>query len=209
MTILVMNEMREESIMKTAAVAELKASLSKYLAQVKGGGEILITERGKPVARLVPVIRETSSFPPHLLDLARAGLVRLGLESRIAARLDTNISLPAVGQGVIGIECRADDSGSREALHALNDPATRTAVDAERAFAHKLGGSCQSPIAAYAQVERERVSLVGLVAEPDGSRLLRDTISGSAADAQVLGEQLAERVLAAGAGELLQRLRTA
>jgi len=141
--------------------------------------------------------------------LACAGLTRLGLESRIAARLDPKVSLPAVGQGVIGIECRIDDSGSREALRALNDAATRTAVNAERAFAHRLGGSCQSPIAAYAQVERERVSLVGLVAEPDGSRLLRDTISGSAANAQELGEQLAERVLAAGAGELLRRLRTA
>ena len=141
--------------------------------------------------------------------LACAGLTRLGLESLIGARLDPNVSVPAVGQGVIGIECRTDDLGSRETLSALNDAATRTAVDAERAFAHRLGGSCQSPIAAYAQVERERVSLVGLVAEPDGSRLLRDTISGSAADAQVLGEQLAERVLAAGAGELLQRLRTA
>jgi hydroxymethylbilane synthase len=140
--------------------------------------------------------------------LACAGLTRLGLESRIAARLDPNVSVPAVGQGVIGIECRTDDLGSHETLSALNDAATRTAVDAERAFAHRLGGSCQSPIAAYAQVERERVSLVGLVAEPDGSRLLRDTISGSAANAQALGEQLAERVLAAGAGELLQRLRT-
>ena len=141
--------------------------------------------------------------------LACAGLVRLGLESRIAARLDPRISLPAVGQGVIGIECRTDDSGSREALRALNDAATRIAVDAERAFAHRLGGSCQSPIAAHAQVERERVSLVGLVAEPDGSRLLRDTISGGAASAQLLGVQLAERVIAAGAGELLKRLRTA
>jgi len=140
--------------------------------------------------------------------LACAGLTRLGLESRIAARLDPKVSLPAVGQGVIGIECRTDDSESCEALSAVNDAATRTAVDAERAFAHRLGGSCQSPIAAYAQVERERISLTGLVAEPDGSRLLRDTISGSAANAQALGEQLAERVLAAGAGELLQRLRT-
>lgn len=141
--------------------------------------------------------------------LACAGLTRLGLESRIAARLDPKVSVPAVGQGVIGIECRTDDLGSRETLRALNDAATRTAVDAERAFAHRLGGSCQSPIAAYAQVEGQRVSLVGLVAEPDGSRLLRDTISGSAVNAQVLGEQLAERILAAGAGELLQRLRTA
>jgi hydroxymethylbilane synthase len=141
--------------------------------------------------------------------LACAGLVRLGLESRITTRLDPQVSLPAVGQGVIGIECRTGDSRTRDVLRALNDRATRIAVDAERAFAGRLGGSCQSPIAAYARVERDRLTLEGLVAEPDGSRLLRDTISGSAADPQSLGEQLAARVLAAGAGELLRRLRTA
>jgi hydroxymethylbilane synthase len=141
--------------------------------------------------------------------LACAGLMRLGLESRITAQLDPEVSLPAVGQGVIGIECRTEDSAAREALRALNDAATRIAVDAERAFAHKLGGSCQSPIAAHAQVDGESVSLVGLVAEPDGSRVLRQTISGSAANARLLGEQLAERVIAAGAGALLERLRTA
>ena len=141
--------------------------------------------------------------------LACAGLMRLGLESRIAAHLDPEISLPAVGQGVIGIECRTEDSAARESLRALNDADTRIAVDAERAFAHKLGGSCQSPIAAHAQVDGESVSLVGLVAEPDGSRVLRHTISGSAANARLLGEQLAERVIAAGAGALLERLRTA
>jgi hydroxymethylbilane synthase len=141
--------------------------------------------------------------------LACAGLLRLGLEARIAARLDPEVSLPAVGQGVIGIECRTEDSAAREALRALNDAATRIAVDAERAFAHKLGGSCQSPIAAHAQVDGESVSLVGLVAEPDGSRVLRHAISGSAANARLLGEQLAERVIAAGAGALLERLRTA
>jgi hydroxymethylbilane synthase len=141
--------------------------------------------------------------------LACAGLLRLGLESRITARLDPEVSLPAVGQGVIGIECRTDDLRSREVLQALNDSATRTAMEAERAFARRLGGSCQSPIAAYARVERDRLTLEGLVAEPDGSWLLRDTISGSAANPQILGEQLAERVLAAGARELLQRLRTA
>ncbi len=141
--------------------------------------------------------------------LACAGLIRLGLESRITARLDPQVSLPAVGQGVIGIECRADDSRTRDALHALNDAATRTAVDAERAFARRLAGSCQSPIAAYARMERDQLRLDGLVAEPDGSRLLRDSITGSCANPRMLGEQLAERVLAAGAGELLERLRSA
>ncbi len=141
--------------------------------------------------------------------LACAGLIRLGLESRISVRLDTEVSLPAVGQGVIGIECRADDPRSRSVLRALNDTATRTAIDAERAFSGRLGGSCQSPIAAYARVERDRLTLDGLVAEPDGSRLLRDRISGSAANAGILGEELAERLLATGAAELLQRFRMA
>lgn len=141
--------------------------------------------------------------------LACAGLIRLGLESRITVRLDARVSLPAVGQGVIGIECRADDGGLRDLLGALEDTGTRAAIEAERAFARRLGGSCQSPIAAYAQVEQDRLTLEGLVAEPDGSRLLRDRITGTVARAKSLGEELAERLLAAGAGELLQRLRTA
>jgi hydroxymethylbilane synthase len=141
--------------------------------------------------------------------LACAGLLRLGLESRIAARLDPRVLLPAVSQGVIGVECRSSDLRSRDVLRALDDPTTRTAMEAERAFARRLGGSCQSPIAAHARIDANRLTLEGLVAEPDGSRLLRDSISGSASDAQFLGEELAERVLASGAGELLQRLRTA
>jgi len=140
--------------------------------------------------------------------LACAGLIRLGLESRITARLDPRISLPAVAQGVIGIECRSADSRTLEAVASLDHPATRIAMDAERAFAHRLGGSCQSPIAAHAELEGRRLTLDGLVAEPDGSRVLRDRQSGSIDDPAALGTLLAERVLAAGAGPLLQRLRT-
>jgi hydroxymethylbilane synthase len=139
--------------------------------------------------------------------LACAGLIRLGLESRITARLDPKICLPAVTQGVIGIECRQSDSSTLQYLRALEDPATRKVMDAERAFAGRLGGSCQSPIAAYAELEADRITLRGLVAEPDGSRLLRDTVSGSSENAAALGRQLAERILAAGAGPLLERLR--
>jgi hydroxymethylbilane synthase len=139
--------------------------------------------------------------------LACAGLIRLGLESRITARLDPQVSLPAVAQGVIGIECRAADSRTVELVSVLNHPTTRIAMDAERAFAHRLGGSCQSPIAAHAQLEGKSLILDGLVAEPNGSRLLRDRQSGSIEDPAALGRLLAERILAAGAGPLLQRLR--
>jgi hydroxymethylbilane synthase len=139
--------------------------------------------------------------------LACAGLIRLGLESRITARLDPKICLPAVTQGVIGIECRQSDSSTLQYLRALEDPATRKVMDAERAFAARLGGSCQSPIAAYAELEADRITLRGLVAEPDGSQLLRDSVSGSAENPAALGCELAERILAAGAGPLLERLR--
>ena len=140
--------------------------------------------------------------------LACAGLVRLGWESRITQRLDPSISLPAVGQGVIGIECRSADSAALDRLRVLEHAATRVAIEAERAFSRRLGGSCQSPIAAHARVAHGRVILDGLVAEPDGSRLLRETLEGAAADSVALGGRLAERVLAAGAGALLERLRT-
>jgi hydroxymethylbilane synthase len=140
--------------------------------------------------------------------LACAGLVRLGWEDRITARLDVSESLPAVSQGVIGIECREDDAATRARLAPLEHAATRLAMNAERAFSGRLGGSCQSPVAAHAELKEGRLTLAGLVAEPDGSRLLRDSLSGPQQDGVALGETLAERVLAAGAGALLERLRT-
>jgi hydroxymethylbilane synthase len=140
--------------------------------------------------------------------LACAGLQRLGLESRITARLDPAICLPAVSQGVIGIECRSDDLRTRSLLRPLDHAATRIVMDTERAFAHRLGGSCQSPIAAYARIDGDRLNLDGLVAEPDGSQLLRDSMSGSVQNPAELGRQLADRILAAGAGPLLERLRS-
>jgi hydroxymethylbilane synthase len=139
--------------------------------------------------------------------LACAGLIRLGLEARIGARLDPGICLPAVSQGVIGIECRGADARTLALVSVLNHPATRIAMDAERAFAHRLGGSCQSPIAAHARLDGERLLLEGLVAEPDGSQLLRDSQSGSIHHPAAVGHLLAERILAAGAGALLERLR--
>ena len=153
-------------------------------------------------------IRKLDAGGMDAIVLACAGLVRLGLESRITARLDPKVCLPAVTQGVIGIECRRSDARTVQLLQALEHAATRVELDAERAFAARLGGSCQSPIAAYAELHADRITLRGLVAEPDGSRLLRDTESGGADNPAALGRQLAERMLAAGAGPLLERLRT-
>lgn len=153
-------------------------------------------------------LRKLDAGEMDAIVLACAGLIRLGWESRITVRLDTKTSLPAVAQGVIGIECRSGDSRTLGLVTPLNHQATRIAMDAERAFAHRLGGSCQSPIAAHAVLVGWRLTLDGLVAEPDGSRLLRDTMSGSADDPAALGDLLAGKILAAGAGPLLQRLRT-
>ncbi len=167
---------------------------------------VITTLRGNVETRL----KRLDDGELDAIVLAAAGLTRLGLQSRIAALLDPSVSLPAVGQGVIGIECRSDDLPARAAVRALNDAAAHAAVSAERAFARRLGGSCQSPIAAFAELEtQERLTLRGLVAEPDGSRLIRDCIAGSAAHAETLGDALAERVLEAGAGELLERLARA
>jgi hydroxymethylbilane synthase len=141
--------------------------------------------------------------------LACAGLVRLGWEERITARLSPSECLPAVAQGIIGIECRTDDASTRSLLRPLNDASTRIAMDAERAFAGRLGGSCQSPIAAHATLDGDRLELEGLVAEPDGSRVLRDSITGNSSEARRLGEELAVRIMNSGAGELLERLRHA
>jgi hydroxymethylbilane synthase len=203
---------RDALLSKTAArlrdlphAARLGTSSLRRQAQLLAARPDLRIEplRGNVDTRL----RRLDAGETDAIVLACAGLIRLGLESRITARLDPAISLPAVAQGVIGIECRDADARTLALVGVLNHRETRIAMDAERAFAHRLGGSCQSPIAAHARLEGRRLLLEGLVAEPDGSRLLRDTLSGSIDEPAALGHQLAERILAAGARSLLERLR--
>ena len=139
--------------------------------------------------------------------LAGAGLARLGLAARITQHLPESICLPAVGQGAIGIECRAGDAPTLARLAVLEHAPTRVAVTAERAFSRRLGGSCQSPVAAFGRLQSGQLELSGLVAEPDGSRRWRDSVRGAPGDAELLGSELAERLLGAGAQALLQRLQ--
>jgi hydroxymethylbilane synthase len=139
--------------------------------------------------------------------LACAGLERLGLGNRITQVLDLDLSLPAVGQGVIGIECREDDAASRAALVALHHEPSFVRLKAERAFAQTLGGSCHSPIAAHASLEGESLVVHGFVGAPDGREVYRDVERGNPADTETLGRRLAVRMQAAGAGALLDRLR--
>jgi hydroxymethylbilane synthase len=139
--------------------------------------------------------------------LACAGLERLGIAHHVTEQLGLDVSLPAVGQGVIGIECRADDERSRRALAALHHAESFTRLLAERAFAATLGGSCHSPIAAHAVLEGETLTVHGFIGAPDGSETYRDRLAGPAGAAEQLGRELAARMQAAGAEVLLERLR--
>lgn len=134
--------------------------------------------------------------------LAAAGLVRLGLQARINARIDTVEMLPAVGQGAIAIEIRSDNSWAAQATVKLDHPETRLACLAERAFLRALGGGCQNPIAGHATITDGVLKLDGLVAKPDGSQVLRDSLSGFPGDAEKLGAALAGQLLERGAGTL-------
>ncbi len=138
--------------------------------------------------------------------LAAAGLKRLGLANRVTESLDTDISLPAIGQGVVGIECRVDDPWVNGLIAVLAHADTQTRITAERAFNRRLGGGCQVPIAGYATLSDGTLTLRGLVGEPDGSRVIRGDITGDARQAQQLGTQLANELLARGAGVILERL---
>lgn len=138
--------------------------------------------------------------------LAAAGLERLGLEHHIAQQFSVSEMLPAAAQGVLGIECLENNPALRELLAQLTDISTARTTDAERAIARVLQASCQSPVAAYATIDNETLTLTALVAHPDGTRSVKDVISGDARDAASLGEALAARLLDNGARELLDSI---
>lgn len=138
------------------------------------------------------------------LVLAKAGLERLGLAERVTEVLPLDAMLPAVGQGALALEVRADDAFARELVQPLDHPETRAAVEAERAFLEALGGGCRVPIAAYGRVEGENLVLDGLVADPDGLTVLKGCVEGVPDKAEELGHELAERLLAQGAADLLK-----
>ncbi len=137
--------------------------------------------------------------------LASAGLIRLGFEARIAECIALEDSLPAGGQGAVGIELRADDAQTGGLLQPLHDVATASCVTAERAMNRRLEGGCQVPIAAYADYAGEdgQLRLRGLVGRPDGSQVLRAEAHGVVSDPEALGVRVAEELLSLGAGAIL------
>ena len=138
--------------------------------------------------------------------LAEAGLVRLGLANRITELLDSSWMLPAVGQGAIGLECRAADADTKHAVAALRCPETFARVQAERAMLYALGGGCLVPIGATSKVLDGVLTVRGAVLSPDGKRRVVATHSGLAAAPLALGQELAAMLLAEGAAELLERM---
>lgn len=138
--------------------------------------------------------------------LAVAGLQRLEMSDRIHQIIPDEISLHAVGQGALGIECRTGDQEILDLLKALEHEATRDRCYAERAFLRELEGGCQVPIGVNTKIEGDTLTLTGMVASLDGQRLLKDTISGAASDADTLGKELAMRLRNAGAGEILAEI---
>ncbi len=137
--------------------------------------------------------------------LASAGLIRLGMEDRIRTEIPAEQSLPAGGQGAVGVECRMNDQQTIDLLAPLHHPRTAYCVKAERAMNRRLEGGCQVPIACYATLDdQQQIRLRGLVGRPDGSQVLRAEISGPADDCEALGISLAEELLAQGADAILK-----
>lgn len=181
--------------------AVVGTSSPRRLAQLKHLRNDLVFAdlRGNVDTRL----RKLDEGQYDVLVLACAGLRRLGLENRISAAIPTEQMLPSPGQGALAIETRAEDQEITDALAKLDHKFTRLACTAERAFLRALGGGCQLPIAAYAAVRDKKIRLDGLVSDVQGTQILTDRISGSIDQAEQLGSDLAEKLLANGARQLL------
>ncbi|GAB6095953.1 hydroxymethylbilane synthase [Desulfatiferula olefinivorans] len=139
--------------------------------------------------------------------LAAAGVLRLGYDNRITQILDDTRMLPAVGQGALCVEIRENDPRVKALVDPLNHAVTEQGVTAERAFLHRLEGSCQVPVAAHAVIAGDTLSITGLVADLDGSRVFKDSLSGPCDQSAALGVTLAETLLARGANHILDQLK--
>lgn len=194
------------SLLQLPPQAIVGTSSQRRLAQLMAKRPDVVVKdlRGNVDTRL----RKLDEGQYDALILAAAGLVRLGLAKRISMRITTEEMVPAVGQGALGLETRADDHFAIATVMKLDHRETRIACLAERALLKNLGGGCQLPIGAHGTVSSDLkdLLLIGLVASPDGSKLVRQSISGSADQPEELGNALATRLRNAGADELLSTL---
>lgn len=187
---------------KLPSGAIVGTSSLRRAAQLKAFRPDLVIEpiRGNIDTRMRKLKEESFSA----IILAAAGLERMQWNGNITEFLPVEISLPAVGQGALAIECRADDAELLALLDKLNDKDTALAVKAERAFLRTLEGGCQVPIAAHATVTEDKVSLTGLVADPDGHTILKENMESD--DPEALGVNLAYKLKEQGAGDILEKV---
>jgi len=169
-----------------------------------------------PDARFLPVrgnlgtrLRKLDAGDYDVLVLAAAGLRRLARADRIVTTVPVDACVPAPGQGIIAVEVRQDDSRVNNAVSTIDDPTSAVALRAERAVVTRLGGGCQMPIGALADVSAQEVTVRGVVVSPDGSRLVRATAVAPTADAEGLGARVAEELLRGGADEILADVQRA
>lgn len=193
---------RGGSILNLPERAVIGTSSQRRVSQLKAlRSDVIVKDvRGNVDTRL----RKLDEGQYEALILAAAGLRRLELEDRINVALSIEEMVPAVGQGAIAIEIRADDELALETTGELDHEETRLCCLAERAFLRSLGGGCQLPIAAHAIIDHEELKLDGLVATPDGAKILRDQLSGAPKDPEEIGSSLATRLIELGANSLLQ-----
>lgn len=187
----------EASLLSLPEGAVVGTSSQRRLAQLKAlRGDVAVNDlRGNVDTR----IRKLDEGQYDAVILASAGLLRLGLEDRISARIPINQMLPAVGQGAIAIETHSDNEFAVETTSRLDHRETRLACLAERAFLRGLGGGCQLPIAGHAILNEDLLVLDGLVAKPDGSEIWRDQLSGPPDQGEELGTSLAAILVRSGA----------
>ena len=169
-----------------------------------------------PGARFLPVrgnlgtrLRKLDAGEYDALVLAAAGLRRLGRADRITAMIPSDVCVPAPGQGIIAVEIRDNDERVRRVVASVDNADAAAALRAERAVVTRLGGGCQMPIGAMAELSDEGLALRGVVVSPDGDRIVRASASGSSADAEGIGRQVADELLRGGAGDILTDVQRA
>lgn len=187
------NELPQGAVLGTSSLRR-KAQLLSVRPDLK-----IVDLRGNVDTRL----RKLDEGQMDAIILAAAGLERLGHADRIREIIPTTVCLPAVGQGALAIECRSDNKEVRDMLAFLNDLPTKQATDAERAFLGLIEGGCQVPIGVHAEVENNNVKIEAVIASLDGSKVLRNNITGPAVNAADLGRKLGQQMLAEGGEQIL------
>ena len=198
---------RYRSLSELPAGSRVGTSSLRRESQLRARYPRLVIE---PLRGNVPTrLKKLDAVQYDAIILAAAGLKRLGLEQRITALLTPEESLPAVGQGAVGLECRTGRADLISLLAPLDHRATAQCVTAERAFSRALAGSCNVPLGGFGEVNGERMRLRGFVGAPDGSRLVSGELEGPAGDPEALGQSLAGELKAQGAAEILAELEKA